>query len=182
MTQQPTIFSERLVLRPFRLTDAPIVRKLAGDRAIADTTIRIPHPYEKGAAEKWIETHREAFRRKQFIVFAIVRRKSGRLIGAIGLTLDRRNENAELGYWIGRRYWNRGYATEAAEIMLMYGFTELGINKVHAHHFVRNPASGRVLERIGMKREGLLRQHVKKGDTFEDIVQYGILREEYQTG
>lgn len=182
MIQQPTIFSERLILRPFRLTDAPVVRKLAGDKAIADTTIRIPHPYKEGLAEKWIETHRKAFVRDQFVVFAVVRRRRERLIGAISLTLDRWNESTELGYWIGRRYWNRGYATEAAEIMLMYGFNELGVNKIHAHHFVRNPASGRVLEKIGMKREGLLRQHIKKGDTFEDIVQYGILREEYQTG
>jgi RimJ/RimL family protein N-acetyltransferase len=180
MASQPTIFSERIQLRPFEPSDADDVSKLAGDRAIADTTIRIPHPYGEGVAEKWIATHRRAFRKKESVVFAVVVRATGRLIGAIGLELDMPNESAELGYWIGKRYWNRGYATEAAETILMYGFTELGLHRIHSHHFLRNAASGRVLEKIGMKREGLRRRHVKKWEQFEDIVLYGILRDDYE--
>lgn len=180
MAQQPIIKTERLVLRPFRLADAPVVRRLAGDEKIASTTLRIPHPYEKGMAEKWIRKHRRSFDRRTSVVYAIESRRTGKLVGAIGLELDRRNESAELGYWIGRRFWNRGYATEAAEVMLMYGFAELGLNRIHAHHFARNPASGSVLEKIGMRREGVLRQHIKKSGCFEDIIAYAILREDYQ--
>lgn len=180
MPQQPIIKTERLILRPFRLADAPVVRKLAGVKSVASTTIRIPYPYENGVAEKWIRTHKHSFDRRKSVVYAIVRRKTGKLIGAVGLEIDKENEAAELGYWIGNRYWNRGYATEAAEVMLMYGFTELGLNRIHAHHFTRNPASGKVLENIGMRREGVSRQHVKKWGRFEDVIVYGILREDYQ--
>jgi ribosomal-protein-alanine N-acetyltransferase len=180
MPQQPIIKTERLMLRPFRLADAPVVRKLAGVESVASTTIRIPYPYEKGLAEKWIRTHKRSFDRGRSVVYAIVRRKTEKLVGAVGLEIDKDNEAAELGYWIGRRYWNRGYATEAAGVMLMYGFTELGLNRIHAHHFTRNPASGKVLENIGMRREGVLRQHVKKWGRFEDIIIYGILRKDFQ--
>lgn len=179
MTQQPVIRTERLTLRPFDLEDAEDVRRLAGSKAIADTTARVPHPYEAGMAEEWIRTHARLFRRKKAVIYAVTRRDSGRLVGAIGLELHMADERAELGYWIGRRYWNRGYATEAAEAVLMYGFIELGLRRIYAHHFRRNPSSGRVLRKIGMKREGILRKHFKKGERFEDLVFYGILREEF---
>ena len=158
------------------------MQKLAGDRSIADMTIRVPHPYEVGMAEKWIKTHSGEFKKGREAVFAIERRSRKRIIGAVGLTIDGENRNAELGYWVGKRYRNMGYATEAAELMLMYGFEELNLNRIHAHHFSRNPASGRVLEKIGMKKEGKLRQHAFKWDSFEDLVLYGILREEYFAG
>lgn len=180
MTRQPIIISERLALRPFRSTDVPAVVKLVGDAAVADTTVRIPHPYTARDAERWIRSHARAFRNKEFVVFAVVRRARKALIGAVELTLDAPNESAELGYWIGRRYWNRGYATEAAESVVAYGFIELRLNSIHAHHFVRNPASGKVLEKVGMRREGILRQRIKKGDAFEDIVLYGMVRDDFQ--
>jgi RimJ/RimL family protein N-acetyltransferase len=180
MSRQPIIKTERLIMRPFELADAPVVRKLAGVKRVASTTLRVPHPYEKGMAEDWIRTHKRLFGQGKAVVCAIVRRKTGKIIGAISLQLSKLNESAELGYWIGSRHWNRGYATEAAEVMLMYGFTELGLNRIHAHHMTRNPASGRVLEKIGMKREGVMRQHIKKWGRFEDIVAYAILREDYQ--
>jgi RimJ/RimL family protein N-acetyltransferase len=66
--------------------------------------------------------------------------------------------------------------------MLGFGFDGLKLNKIIAHHFARNPASGRVLEKIGMRREGFFRRHTKKRDGYEDIVAYGILREEFEQG
>ncbi len=179
MAAQPTIRTARLTLRPFRLEDAKDVQRLAGSKAIADTTARVPHPYEDGMAEEWIKTHKNLFRRRKALIYAVTRTDTGRLVGAMGLELHLANERAEIGYWIGRRYWNRGYATEAAEAMLMYGFTELGLQKIYAHHFERNPSSGRVMQKIGMKREGLLRRHFKKGERFENLIFYGILREEF---
>jgi ribosomal-protein-alanine N-acetyltransferase len=176
---QPIIRTERLTLRPSRLEDAEKVQRLAGSKAIADTTARVPHPYEDGMAEEWIGMHKRLFRRRKAVIYAITRTDTGSLVGAIGLELRMANERAEIGYWIGRRYWNRGYATEAAEAILMYGFTELGLQRIYAHHFERNPSSGRVMQKIGMKREGLLRRHFKKGERFENLVFYGILREEF---
>lgn len=175
---QPTLETPRLRLRPFTLDDAPRVQALAGEWAVADTTLHIPHPYHDGAAEAWISLHAEHFEERAAAVFAITLRDGGALIGAIGLVIDLRHDHAELGYWLGVPYWGRGYCTEAAAEVLRFAFAELGLRRVFAHHFARNPASGSVLRKIGMRPEGRLRQHVKKWGLFEDLEQYGIVREE----
>jgi ribosomal-protein-alanine N-acetyltransferase len=179
MGERPTIETERLILRPFSLDDAPEVRRLAGDRDIASTTGNIPHPYEDGMAEEWIGTHQERFDKGELVNFAIVNGKQGFLVGAISLVINKQNESAELGYWIGKPYWNNGYCTEAARAVVRYGFEVLGLNRIHAAHMRRNPASGKVMQKTGMKHEGCLRQHIKKWGKFEDIESYGILRGEY---
>jgi ribosomal-protein-alanine N-acetyltransferase len=180
MGQQPELVTERLLLRPFTLADAPVVQRMAGDKDIASVTVNIPHPYEDGMAEKWIGTHRPGFESGKEAVFAIVRRECGTLIGAIELTINREHERAELGYWIGKPYWGNGYCTEAAREVVKYGFDELRLTRIQATHFVRNPASGRVMQKIGMTYEGCLRQYLKKWDAFEDLKMYAILRTEYE--
>ncbi len=180
MKERPTIETERLILRPFTLTDAPDVQCLAGARDIASTTLNIPHPYEDGMAEQWIGTHQEKYEKGEGLILAIVLRSDQSLIGSIGLNIDQQHENAELGYWIGKPYWNKGYCTEAAEAVVRYGFEVLGLNRIHASHLKRNPASGRVMQKIGMTYEGCLRQHVKKWDIFEDLEKYGLLKGDYE--
>ena len=175
------IETERLILRPHTLDDAKELQRLIGDRDIASTTLNIPHPYEDGMAEEWISRRQETFERGVSVQFAITHREQGGFMGGIGLMIDREHERAEVGYWIGKPYWNQGYCTEAARAILKYGFEVLGLNRIHATPMTRNPASGRVLQKIGMKHEGCLRQHVKKWDKFEDMETYGILRSEYIT-
>ena len=182
MSEQPTIKTERLVLRPFSLDDAPELQRLIGDRDVASTTAAIPHPYEDGMAEEWIGRRQESFEKGEMVNFAITHRQDGFLIGGIGLVIDKQSERAEIGYWIGKPYWGHGYGTESAQAVLSYGFEALGLNRIHAGHFRRNPASGKVLQKIGMKREGCQRQHFKKWGNFEDIERYGILRSEYEVG
>ena len=80
---------------------------------------------------------------------------------------------------LGRPHWGKGYATEAAAAMLDYGFGTLGLNRMHAHHMVGNPGSGRVLEKIGMTFEGEFPQHVLKWDRLVDIRLYGLLKSRY---
>ena len=112
--------------------------------------------------------------------FALVLQGAGVLIGAISLMdLSARHERGEFGYWIGQPYWNKGYCTEAARAVLTYGFSILGLNRIHGRFLKRNPASGRVMEKIGMIQEGCLRAHDKKWEQFEDIVLYGILKSEW---
>ena len=179
MRRQPTLETPRLLLRPFRTADADDVQRLAGDRAVADTTLNIPHPYEDGLAEKWISNHRDWFEPGQQAVFAIVLRPEATLIGAVGLQITRDDQRGELGYWVGKPYWNQGYTTEAARALLDFGFEQLGLNRIHAWHFARNPASGRVMQKLGMTHEGCLRQHVRKWDAFEDLELYGILKSQW---
>ena len=175
----PTLEAGRIVLRPFTLQDAAEVQRLAGDRAIADTTLSIPHPYPDGAAETWIARHAERFASGEEATFAIVREPGATLVGAISLMGVVRNHQAELGYWIGKPYWGQGLCTEAARAALRFAFVDLGLVRVHACHFTRNPASGRVLEKLGMRHEGRRRQHAMKWGVVEDLENYGILREEW---
>jgi ribosomal-protein-alanine N-acetyltransferase len=175
---QPPLFTSRLTLRPFTLADARAVQRLAGDFAIADTTLNISHPYEDGAAEAWISTHAAGYAAGESVMFAITLKEEGTLIGAIGLTITPRFRRGELGYWIGVPFWNRGFCTEAAQAVIDFGFSALKLHKICAHHFTRNPNSGRVMLKLGMAKEGLLRQHTFKWDRFEDIAAYGILSPE----
>jgi RimJ/RimL family protein N-acetyltransferase len=179
MIEQPTLVSERLVLRPFTLRDAEDVQRLAGAVEVADTTLNIPHPYADGLAEAWIESHEDAFRERERVALAISDSK-GALVGAISLRLELGHERAELGYWIGVPYWGRGYATEAAIAMVGYGFDELGLNRIHANHLARNPASGRVLEKAGFTHEGFHRSHTLKNGCFEDIHSFAVLRADHR--
>ena len=78
------------------------------------------------------------------------------------------------------KYWKCGYCTEAARAIIRYGFKQLKLNKIKSSHFARNPASGKVMRNIGMKKEGFRREHVIKWNKYEDLVQYAILRKEWE--
>jgi len=175
----PILTTDRLLLRQFFLTDAPDVKRLAGDRDIAYNTLLIPHPYEKGFAERWITERQVDFQKGLALTFAVVVKDLRELCGALGLGINRHHSHAEVGYWIGVPYWNQGYCSEAAEEGLRYAFDVLELNRVWAHHFSRNLASGRVLQKIGMTHEGCLRQHIFKWGEYLDVEQYGILRSEW---
>lgn len=171
--------SDRLVLRPFHLEDAQTVFELASEYEIAANTLRIPHPYELSMAEEWITGQATAEAEGKELVRAITQADSDRLIGSIGLILIQAFNQAELGYWIGKPYWNKGYASEAAMTVLKFGFEKLNFHRIHAHHLSRNQASGMVLQKIGMQHEGHLRQHILKWGKYEDIDLYGILKDEF---
>jgi [ribosomal protein S5]-alanine N-acetyltransferase len=102
MAQILTLTTNRLILRPFTLQDAPAVKDLAGEREIAATTANIPHPYQDGMAEEWINTHQEAFDKGESVTFAIVRNADKQLVGAIGVHIYTINQLADMGYWIGK--------------------------------------------------------------------------------
>jgi len=161
---QPSITTDRLVLRPMRLGDAPAIAALAGDRRIYEYTLLIPHPYREEHATGWIATHRRGWEAGQHAHFAITLRQTGELVGGIGLVgISAIYRHAEVGYWIGVPHWSRGYATEAAGAVVEFGLGTLGLHRVSAFYFPGNEASGRVLEKIGMRREGVCRQ-----DRFKD--------------
>lgn len=179
---QPTLTTPRLTLRPFNPSDAPHVRRLADDPDIAANTLTIPHPYPPGHAEAWIATHAPAFDAGLAAVFAITDTQTTDLRGAAGLHLEPDHARAELGYWIGRPFWNHGYATEAARALLAFGFEHLALARIHAAHFPHNPASARILRKLGLRHEGTLRAHVLKNGRRIDLVVYAALREEWQHG
>lgn len=191
------IETERLILRPYRPADAPRIQTLAGHRDVAKTVSSLPHPYEDGMAEEWIEVALESLKRGRSLHLAIALKNEflgegagpedaaeadhdGLFIGSIGLEINHLANAAELGYWLGVPYWNRGYTTEAARAMLAYGFEKLGLKRIQARHMESNPASGRVMQKIGMTYEGTLRQSTYRFGEFHDLHMYSILREEFE--
>ena len=175
----PRLRTPRLVLRAFTRADIDTVTRLAGDREIAVNTLNIPHPYKHRHAIEWIDSHVGQLHRYEAATFAVTRSSDQVVMGAAGLILDAEHRSGELGYWIGTPYWGQGFATEAARAVVEWGFEELDLHRVHASHFPRNPASGNVLRKLGMRNEGRLREHVLKWGEFLDIEMYGLLREEF---
>ena len=178
--QCPRLQTERLFLRALQPEDEDDVCALAGDRRIASTTYRIPHPYGPQQFQDWFTLQPELLKQGTGVNWAIVRREGQCVIGAIGLDIKPSDERAELGYWIGAPHWNRGYGKEAAGSVIHFAFDRLELNRVEAHHMSRNPASGRILQHIGMNHEGTLRQYIKKWGVFEDVELYGLVRAQYR--
>jgi RimJ/RimL family protein N-acetyltransferase len=145
----PVLETERLVLRAPQLGDAKAIAKLANDRRIAENTARIPYPYSVTDAKQYIAWARETRDESAFLVTL----DDDVVIGACGVGLGE-NENPEIGYWVGVRYWGQGFATEAARAVIDYAFEKFGFEALHSAARVTNPASRRVLEKCGFQWTG----------------------------
>ena len=143
---------ERLVMRPVARADLAALVALANDREVAQYTARLPHPLTRADMERWFDALVPGGTNAGEVVFAIERVADGVVLGVIGLILPSADEPAEMGYWLGRRYWNRGYMTEAAGLLLRHAFRDLGLDRVRAGAFPGNAASVRVQEKLGMRR------------------------------
>lgn len=144
--------TERLLLRPGWAEDAPALASAIGDEAIARNTARIPWPYAQGDAEQFLALPIEPLR-PHFLIF---RRSDARLVGGIGLQGE---AVAELGYWIARDAWGQGYATEAGRAVIALADQSLRLPRLVASHALDNPASGRVLAKLGFVPGGLGKLH-----------------------
>ncbi|MCD2345480.1 MULTISPECIES: GNAT family N-acetyltransferase [Clostridium] len=179
MHSQPILNTDRLILRPFELSDSSRVKELAGNPKIAETTLNVPHPYEDGMAESWISFHKESFINKKAVVYAIVTKDNNELIGTAALHINNVHRKAELAYWIGVPYWRKGYCSEASKALLKFGFKELNLNRIYALAMASNVASYSVMKKIGMKYEGTRRQDILKNGIPVDLKSYAILSDEF---
>ncbi len=173
---QPTLTTARLALRPLVAADAPAIRALAGAYEVAGTTINIPYPYPEGAAETFIVAQAAMWRDDEGATWAVT--LAGELVGCVGtIGFSRKHARCRLGYFIAHAHWNRGYGTEAAGRAVDFAFAD-GIYRVEADHLTRNPASGRVMQKIGMRHEGTLRAFYRRFDRSEDVELYARLRDD----
>jgi RimJ/RimL family protein N-acetyltransferase len=171
---------QEIRFRPLCNLDAEAFATLAADRAIADTMISIPHPLSVERARIWIQERSRTD--ACCCAFAICDRTSDRLQGYVGIVdISSEHRLGELRFWIGRPYWGRGLAEKAGHAALAHAFDTLQLNRLQAFRIVRNAASGRVLEKLGFRREGLLAQRVLKRSIFENVAVYGLLRQDWNT-
>lgn len=172
-----TIQTRRLLLRPFELGDVDDVFAYARDEEWSRYLRMLPRPYERIHAEQFI-ARQILLDRVRHVAWAVV--VEGRVVGGIGLRFDFENRRAELGYSIARDEWGKGYCSEAAEAVIDAAFrTRADLIRVHARADARNGASQRVMEKVGMTKEGVHRQgRVERGEVFDEAW-YSILREEW---
>jgi RimJ/RimL family protein N-acetyltransferase len=139
--------------------------------------ISVPHPFTVAHAAAWIADYGVDSPLGPHDYFAVCVGESDALVGVGALRdIDREHLQCELSFWIGRPHWGQGLATRAAEMLVNRAFGEHALNRIVAYHMLRNPASGRVLERLGFRREGVLRQRVRKWGAFEDVAALAMLR------
>jgi RimJ/RimL family protein N-acetyltransferase len=142
--------TERLLLRPGWIEDAPALTAAISDDAVLNTLALIPSPYREQDAVAWLSRPRDEID-TDCLIFA---RTNGapRLVGGIGLKPE--GDTQELGYWIARPYWGLGYATEAGRAIVAMAKSSLKLGKLVSGHFIDNPASGHVLRKLGFRPTG----------------------------
>ncbi|MGI6726264.1 MAG: YhcH/YjgK/YiaL family protein [Christensenellales bacterium] len=171
--------SKRLLLRPYTAGDAQAMfDNWCSDPEVAKTVTWTPHPdveFTRQLLSDWIKSYQHPF----FYHWGI--ELDGKLIGDIStVSHNEQQMTCEVGYCLSRAYWNRGIMTEALERVLQFLFTEVGYRRIVLRHLASNPASGRVIQKAGLKREGIQRQMIKnKQGVFEDVVCYAALRNEW---
>ena len=176
----PELETRRLLLRPVRRGDARDIFAFASDPEVARYVLWDPHR-SVADTRTYIAYMRSLYRRGLPASWAVVLRGSGRVIGTIGfMWFSEANSSAEVGYSFSRDWWNRGIATEALGAVISSAFASLPLNRLEAQHDVRNPASGRVMEKCGMKKEGILRRRIRNKGEWIDVAMYSILRSDLE--
>ncbi|MFL6823649.1 MAG: GNAT family N-acetyltransferase [Xanthobacteraceae bacterium] len=152
--------TERLLLRPGWIEDAPSLFAAIADETVVRNLATAPWPYTPDHAKAFLATERR-WDEPTLLVFL---RTGGppQLVGTIGLG-RRRSGELELGYWIAKRHWNRGYATEAGEAVVRAARESFRVPRLAAGHFLDNPASGRVLEKLGFRPTGVVAERFSAG-------------------
>ncbi|SDL63152.1 Protein N-acetyltransferase, RimJ/RimL family [Maricaulis salignorans] len=152
----PRIETTRLLLRPPEMSDAPDIACHAGEYDIAKMTMMIPHPYPLPAAEMWILMRLAGWdsSANRHLIVQTQEADGGEMCGMAGIFRRSPDSEWEIGYWIAKPFWGRGLATEAGQALIDYARTELAAETVTAGHYDDNPASGRVLEKLGFRYTG----------------------------
>ena len=172
--------TERLFIRNYKRADLEDFIEVTSQPEIQPTTYGIPVPYTKKYAKKWMKFVRENIRMKQAFEFAVFLKENHTYIGNVGLiNVSFLHNHADISYYIDKDMWNRGFATEAAAMMMDFGFEKLGLYKISGLCMRSNPASKRVMEKLGMKFEGTMRGELLKKGKYYDLDRYSILKEEY---
>lgn len=176
----PVLKTSRLVLTPLAQLHLNRFMTVASERTIADTTISVPYPLtEFGARALTDRAVAEGVEGRGAHFAVAIRPDEDTLVGYVAIKpIDREHDKGELSFWLEERHGGQGYTTEAAHATVAFGFGELQLNRICAYHMARNPASGRVLTKLGFRQEGLLRQGARKWGIYEDALLWARLRQD----
>lgn len=180
MDKFPTLKGTKIILKDLQISDVEDIYSLAKNENVSRYTLNIPYPYKIEDAIWWVNNAKEKFKTKEQFTFGIFKSDTHEFIGGIGLIVNQNDHKAEIGYWVGEPFWNKGYTTEALKLILDFGFNELKINKLYAQHLVENIASEKVMQKAGMVYEATLKAHHFKNNAFIDVKQYRLLKDEHK--
>ena len=176
----PDLETEDLILRKPRIRDAKDIYSYASDPEVARYVLWEPHRSVSETAS-FIRDLRARIRAVCPSSWVVVLRGTGTVIGTVGFVwYSAENNAAELGYSFSREYWNHGYATQALRAVIDAVFSSLPLNRLEAQHDVRNPASGRVMQKCGLTQEGILRGRILNKGEYVDTALYSILRSDWE--
>ena len=171
--------TRRLLLRPLEETDAPALLALFSDSRVMRYWSTPPWT-SIGQAQAMVARDREALPRGEHLRLGIVRRDDAVLVGTCTLfDWAPSCRRAEIGFALAPEWWGRAYMDEALRALLRHGFDAMALNRVEADIDPRNEASARTLERLGFRREGLLRERWIVGDEVSDTALYGLLQRDW---
>jgi RimJ/RimL family protein N-acetyltransferase len=171
---------ERIRLRKLKFSDANDVYKNVRDKEIVKWTLMIPHPYPKDGARKFIRRTHYSIKKRRAYAFGIEFKGTGNIIGVISIHVNWKDKNGEIGYWLGKKYWNQGLMTEAVQLIKRFGFDQLSLNRIYARLFEENIGSNKLLEKCGFQFEGMLREVYYRYNQWHNELWFGILRREYK--
>lgn len=175
-----TLETPRLILRRMILEDVPDVFAYASDSEVARYTTWEAHATVEDS-RRFVEWVLEQYATVQVAPWGVVHKGERKLIGTCGfVTWFPRHARAEVAYAIGRRYWNQGLTTDALREVIRFGFERMGLNRIEARCMPENVASERVMQKVGMTFEGLLRQQMYVKGRYDDLKLYSILRGEFE--
>ena len=176
----PMLDTADLVLRRPAGKDAKDIFRYASDPEVARYVLWEPHR-SLSETRAFVRFLRSRLRAGYPSSWVVVLKSSGTVIGTIGfIWYSEENRSAELGYSFSREYWNHGYATQALQAVIDAVFRSLPVNRLEAQHDVRNPASGRVMEKCGLRQEGILRDRIVNKGEYVDAALYAILRSDWE--
>ena len=146
------------------------------NKEVSKYTPQIPYPYSINDAVKYIREAHCDTRKKKGYRFVVVLKQTDNVIGAAGLeNINLKNKNAEIGYWLGRRYWGKGLMGETVKLILKFGFEQLKLHRIYGVVFEENIASQKVLKKSGFKFEGKLRDEFFRDKKWYNGLIYGLL-------
>lgn len=171
----PDLPTARLLLRPYVIQNAPTVEAMLDAQRATSISTGVIRTNPALAGESLIDTQNESNNQLTGLIYAVIRHEDAELIGNVSLLdIHTADQRAEIGYWVGSAYWNKGYCTEALQALLTFAHATLGITRITARCLSSNPASIRVLEKCGLAYEGLLRAHNQSGGRYEDVLMFGL--------
>jgi RimJ/RimL family protein N-acetyltransferase len=173
------IETDRLILRKMTLDDAEGFFEFASDPQVTQYLMWDTHATVE-ESRALLARVIGMYESGQGLPLGVVHKADGKLIGACGIYIDdARHARAEIAYWLSRQYWGQGLTTEAVRAIIAFGFDTLTMNRIQALCFPENNASARVMEKAGMKYEGLLRQYRLIKGTYQDLEIFAILRQDW---